>query len=101
MHFLIAELLFVDAQRDHRSYVVGHLFAPLGAGVFTVTVALYRARNLLSGMVGGLSQWVRTICLECLWLSLSEGVRVFDVRDQNGEGYTNLALCFYNAVQKN
>lgn len=72
----------VDTQRDSWSYVVGHLFAPLEAGVFTVTVALNSTRNVLSGNAGCLSQWVLTICLECLWLSLSEGVAALDVRDQ-------------------
>lgn len=62
----------------------------LGAGVFTVTAALYRARNLLSGMAGGLSQWVRTICLECLWWSRSEGVRC---KDHNCSSRLSLRNC--------
>lgn len=53
-------------RHDEWSYVVGHLFAPLGAGVFTVAVSLYSAWNLLSGMAGGHSQGAWTICLECL-----------------------------------
>lgn len=55
--FFITELL-TWTQRDRRSYVVGHLFAPLGAAVFTVMLALYSPRNLLSAMVGGFSLWV-------------------------------------------
>lgn len=47
----VSPLLFIaGTQRDRWSYVVGHLFAPLGAGVFTV--ALYSAGNLLAGMAG-------------------------------------------------
>lgn len=61
--FFITELL-TWTQRDQRSYVVGHLFAPLGAAVFTVMLALYSPRNLLSAMVGGFSLWVWTICLK-------------------------------------
>lgn len=83
----------MDAQHDKWSYVVGHLFAPLEAGVFTVTVALYSPGNLLLGMAGGLSQWVLAICLECL----NEGVAV-QVLDIRGQIITLVEKFFISAV---
>ena len=56
----------VDTRHDKRPYVAGHLFAPLEAGVFTVTVAPYSPGTLLSDMAGGMLQSARTICLGVL-----------------------------------
>ncbi|CAB1452823.1 unnamed protein product [Pleuronectes platessa] len=74
----------VGTQHDQWPCVVGHLFAPLEAGLFTVTVALYSPGNLLSGTAGGLLRRVLTICVERGQQSLREGVaaQVLDIRDQ-------------------
>lgn len=57
--FFFNHLTFIVAtQQDQCSCTGGHMLTPLGAAVFTGPVALHSSWNLLSNIVGGLSQVV-------------------------------------------